>query len=221
MLSHELDRLCDVQRDRLPAGGRGGITSDFRMSRWLTRRLRPDFLLLHPHVGIAVFEVKDWDLDAMKYFIRYKDDYARLWCEDRTDRQFHLRDEPVEKVIRYKREILGLYCPRLGIQTGEHPEIRSVVTAGIGKSLALAARAAHLSAEGKQVLVVSFNLTLLHYLRDLAVRYPDPKKSIVNCIDWLHFHGWCKRVSEEAGMEKEYRQLWHGRSGGEASKERG
>ena len=31
--------------------------------------LRPDFLLLNPDVGIAVFEVKDWDLSAMRYGI--------------------------------------------------------------------------------------------------------------------------------------------------------
>ncbi|NCB60598.1 MAG: DNA helicase, partial [Gammaproteobacteria bacterium] len=29
--------------------------------------LRPDFVLLHPRAGIAVFEVKDWNLDAMHY----------------------------------------------------------------------------------------------------------------------------------------------------------
>ena len=31
--------------------------------------LRPDFVLLNPRVGIAVFEVKDWNLDAMSYFV--------------------------------------------------------------------------------------------------------------------------------------------------------
>tara|TARA_R110001606_G_C15179796_1_gene629186 strand:- start:19 stop:225 length:207 start_codon:yes stop_codon:yes gene_type:complete len=29
--------------------------------------LRPDFVLLNPNVGIAVFEVKDWNLGAMRY----------------------------------------------------------------------------------------------------------------------------------------------------------
>jgi hypothetical protein len=29
--------------------------------------LRPDFVLLNPRIGIAVFEVKDWDLSAMGY----------------------------------------------------------------------------------------------------------------------------------------------------------
>jgi hypothetical protein len=51
--------------------------------------------------------------------------------------------------------------------------------AGCGKSLALAARASQLAGEGKDVLVVSFNITLLHYLRDLAVRYPHPHESVI------------------------------------------
>ena len=32
--------------------------------------LRPDFVLLNPRVGIGVFEVKDWNLDAMHYFVK-------------------------------------------------------------------------------------------------------------------------------------------------------
>ena len=31
--------------------------------------LRPDFVLLHPKVGIAVFEVKDWNLQAMQFMM--------------------------------------------------------------------------------------------------------------------------------------------------------
>ena len=38
--------------------------------------LRPDFVLLHPRNGIAVFEAKDWDLDAMDYFVRNGNGHA-------------------------------------------------------------------------------------------------------------------------------------------------
>lgn len=79
--------------------------------------------------------------------------------------------------------------------------------AGCGKSLALAARAAHLASEGKEVLVVCFNITLLNYLRDLAVRYPHARGSVVQNITWLHFHEWCRRVCVEAGFEDKYKQL--------------
>ncbi len=44
--------------------------------------LRPDFVLLHPYAGIAVFEVKDWDLDAMSYFVRDEGGSVSLWCRD-------------------------------------------------------------------------------------------------------------------------------------------
>ena len=45
--------------------------------------------------------------------------------------------------------------------------------AGSGKSLILAARAAEILGQGKEVLVVTFNITLLHYLMDVAVRWPN------------------------------------------------
>jgi hypothetical protein len=84
-------------------------------------------------------------------------------------------------------------------------------SAGAGKSLVLAARAAHLAKfEGKRGLVTSFNVTLLHYLRDLAVRYPVPERNaLVNqFVTWIHFHGWCKRICIEAGLGDRYRALF-------------
>lgn len=93
--------------------------------------LRPDFVLLHPHAGIAVFEVKDWDLDAMTYFLRQEEDSPSLWCRDTGGKNFRQKDEPTAKVVRYKREIMNLYCPRLGIRAGEAPQIKSTVTAGV------------------------------------------------------------------------------------------
>jgi hypothetical protein len=43
--------------------------------------LRPDFVLLNPRVGIAVFEVKDWNLGAMRYFTETDTWGASLWAE--------------------------------------------------------------------------------------------------------------------------------------------
>ncbi len=61
--------------------------------------------------------------------------------------------------------------------------------------------------EGKDVLVVAYNITLWHYLRYLAYRYPDPGTGRTNRITWMHFHGWCKRVCDEAGASNEYKML--------------
>lgn len=291
--------------------------------------LRPDFVLLNPFVGIGVFEVKDWNLDA----IDYKTVHA--WGRDATilatDRRGKAipKEHPVVKVDRYKSDIINLYCPRLAMSAGTNRKFVSVVTAGVimtgattararelltghrghpehtggarekyhpivgsddleqgallhvfptaqeylhnhsrlmstefaddlrswliepdfaeaqrrpleldarqkelvsgrtartpsgyrrikgpagsGKSLVLAARAAQLTAEGKDVLVVTFNITLWHYLRDLAARYPEPNRRVCSRITWCHFHEWCKRVCREANMEDDYKALWRER----------
>ncbi len=81
--------------------------------------------------------------------------------------------------------------------------------AGSGKSMVLAARAARLLAAGKDVLVVTSNLTLINYLQDLAVRWPlPPSLHVRRNIVWLNFHSWCRRLCISAGEYDAYRQLW-------------
>lgn len=81
--------------------------------------------------------------------------------------------------------------------------------AGSGKSLVLAARAARLAAEGKSVLVASYNITLWHYLRDLIVRDLRRPGDIGN-ITLTHFHHWCRNACVAVGWEGRYDALWHG-----------
>lgn len=81
--------------------------------------------------------------------------------------------------------------------------------AGSGKSLVIAGRAAELAAAGKRVLVVTYNITLINYLLDLAVRYAQ-SGAVRNQITALNFHFWCKRVASMAGRDVEYDQLWSG-----------
>lgn len=272
--------------------------------------LRPDFVLLHPRVGVAVYEVKDWDLAAMDWqtaldrrgataITGVNNNGARVW-----------KQHPLTRLRQYRDEIAGLYCPRLGEQYGmaaitagivvpgapeaevrerlsltdtngearylvgvgrdtlegghidrvlpdyartgswhmtpdtaadlrhwlvepdvsaeqrerpalsaEQRHLASTRTelgyrrlrgpAGSGKTMVLAARAAELANDGKDVLVVSYNLTLLNYLRDSATRFGCPR----NRVTWFNFHSWCKRVMFEAGMGAEYNALWHEPSG--------
>lgn len=75
--------------------------------------------------------------------------------------------------------------------------------AGSGKSLVLAARAANLASEGRSVLIVTFNITLWHYLRDLIVRGATRAGSMEN-ITFVHFHDWCKRVCQTPPFLNEY-----------------
>ncbi|CDX58719.1 conserved hypothetical protein [Mesorhizobium plurifarium] len=89
--------------------------------------LRPDFVLLNPNAGIAVFEVKDWNLTAMRYYVKERaKGRPELWASrDAVD--FCIQSQnPVTKVNLYKKEIFDLYCPRLQRGNGW-----AAVTAGV------------------------------------------------------------------------------------------
>uniref|UniRef100_UPI0032E3893D UvrD-helicase domain-containing protein n=1 Tax=Brevundimonas sp. UBA7534 TaxID=1946138 RepID=UPI0032E3893D len=275
--------------------------------------LRPDFVLLNPDVGIGVFEVKDWNLGALRYFTK-KDQYGLpVLMGEQDGRQFSLQSQnPVTKVDAYKQSIYNLYCPRLAQKNGYgaitagvifpfaraesvrslfspfiknseddkfakyspisgmeeigrgdiaavfpescreksylmndtlaadlrgwlvEPDFSStqrlpleldavqknlVVTwpatgyrrvkgpAGSGKSLVLAARAAQRARDGKSVLVVTFNITLWHYLKDLVVR-ARPGRGGMQMIQFDHFHLFCRRAAEQADMGNDYIALF-------------
>lgn len=275
--------------------------------------LRPDFVLLNPKVGVAVYEVKDWNLNAMNYYMHCDHVRPPQLMGQKDGISFSLQKEnPIEKVIRYKKEIHGLYCPRLkqnkgfGVITAgvifpfaddgqlkmlfdeslkyhgikkynniypivgqealasgkswrvlpnadKHsneiyeelakdlrrwlvePDVsaeqreplvldanqKALATtrtesgyrrvrgpAGSGKSLVLAARAAELLKEGKTVLVVTFNITLINYLMDLAVRWPGATGKTRQDVTWLNFHAWCKRVCDDLAEGSLYDDLW-------------
>jgi hypothetical protein len=277
--------------------------------------LRPDFVLLNPHIGIAVFEVKNWNLTAMRYWVDEERSPPTLMGNDGT-RDFSLKaSDPVSRIRLYKEMIKDLFCPRMnktaanalitagiiftsspterveqllspllerykmrtekarryypvsGLDALENgavsvvfpeserrssgkmhfgyaqdlrnwlvePSIsseqrkplpidsrqRELATtrapqgyrrirgpAGSGKSLVLAARAGQLVSEGRDILVVSFNITLLHYLQDLTVRWSEQSRGARKKATWWNFHFWCKYVCFEAGASDDYWSLW-------------
>ena len=287
--------------------------------------LRPDLVLLNSYAGIAVYEIKDWNLNSIQYSI-----------------QSETTKNPINKIKLYEEELLELYCPRLNDRFGN--AARQTITAGLiftrlpqakvesllvpyrahrypgmntypeyyplaglesleegnlntlfptcrqwgrqnpsrimsedtandlrgwlkepafsqeqrepleldesqndiatnrtetgyrrvkgpagsGKSLALAARAAELASEDKQVLVCTFNITLMSYLRDLvarhtrylATRHAMRRRVIRQRIEYRNFHNWCKRICINAGYEHDYNQLWTNNQNEEALKHR-
>lgn len=278
--------------------------------------LRPDFVLLNPKVGIAVFEVKDWDLDAMNYWLEDRgNEKSPLLLASKGGKSFSLQKEnPIEQIHKYKEEIFNLYCPRLqqrhgyavitagvifpfakeaalkelfasslnyrgmdkyprynplvGLESLQTLDIRNVFPeaqrsfssymsedmandlrswliepdfsaeqrlpveldsrqrelsktrtssgyrrikgpAGSGKSLILAARVGELLKEDKEILVVTFNITLLNYLKDMAVRF---KREARGSVTWLNFHSWCSRICRDCDASEEYSSLWSGAS---------
>ena len=87
--------------------------------------LRPDFVLLHPTIGIAVYEVKDWDLKAMDYFVPNKSK-PELWARKGGKEFSRQKENPIAKARYYREAIFNLYCPRLKKNKGF-----GVITAGI------------------------------------------------------------------------------------------
>ena len=278
--------------------------------------LRPDFVLLHPRCGMAVYEVKDWNLLGLDYFVQHDGGGPRLMGH-RDGRAFSLgARDPVAAIDRYKHEIHGLYVPSLSAGGGfgcivagviftsattrdtedlllplreakghtKYPKLYPVIgaemlksydertlrtllnsarriddrmsdrvatdlrhwlvepsfsrdqrvpltdlltsrqrllcvnkervrfrrvkgPAGSGKSLVLAGRAAELAMQGRRVLIVTFNITLINYLLDLAVQYAQ-SGAVRGQITALNFHHWCRRIASMAGKDNEYDALW-------------
>jgi hypothetical protein len=279
--------------------------------------LRPDIVLLNPKVGIAVFEVKDWDLDAFVYEVENRPGRDPLIRgRDATGRRFTKtsREDPFAQAALYREEIARLYCPSLDEERGiaaitagvifpaasdarvldlftsvhrfyqpdeardywrlagrttldrgafrdvlpsaahsssrlmtdaiaeelrhwlvepdvardqrsppklsasqqRHVDVRDGPRfrrlkgpAGSGKSAVLAARADSLEEEGKDVLVLTYNLTLPNYLRDLASAFRRSRGgSRAESITWLSFHEWCRRQAYALGYSDAYKAVW-------------
>lgn len=88
--------------------------------------LRPDFVLLNPKIGIAIFEVKGWNFNAMDYFIKNKNLYARDPHEEFSIEH----NNPITKLRNYKQDLFELYCPRLGIQVAKTSKAYATITVG-------------------------------------------------------------------------------------------
>jgi len=77
-------------------------------------------------------------------------------------------------------------------------------SAGSGKSVTLVRRAAKVAAEGKDVLFVYFNNSLVNYLRDICDRTGDAHSSQ---IDWRTFHSYCGLLSKQLGCPEKFDEL--------------
>lgn len=77
-----------------------------------------------------------------------------------------------------------------------HFRLRGV--AGSGKTLIIAYRAAKLASQGFKVLVVTYNITLWHYIQDMIKRAPF--NFDLRNITRIHFHGFCNDILNELGV---------------------
>lgn len=82
--------------------------------------LRPDFVLLHPQNGIAVFEVKDFNFQSIRYSCQKDAQGNSLVTGTYAAGTFTWRGlrNPFQKVRLYRDHIAELYCPRLDTVSG-------------------------------------------------------------------------------------------------------
>ncbi len=79
-------------------------------------------------------------------------------------------------------------------QPGHH-RVRGV--AGSGKTQVLAYRAGELASQGYHVLIITFNLTLWHYIHDMVAR--SPFDFTWDNFTFTYFHGFCKDILNKSG----------------------
>jgi hypothetical protein len=76
--------------------------------------------------------------------------------------------------------------------------------AGSGKTLALASRAALLAGDGKRVLILTFNITLAHYISDLVGRRSRELGVDRRNVDLIHIHGFCLDIMQDFGTQRDW-----------------
>lgn len=152
----------------------------------------------HDGLGAEIIDLVPFFKMTHSKFMR--EEYAsdlRLWLEEpraKIDQRTPLSlSKDQERLVKKEKTINGFR------------RIRG--SAGSGKSLILAKKAANLALEGKKVLILTFNITICNYLADLAVRAALPKTGVRNKIDFLNYHSWAKRVCILTGYAWAYEAL--------------
>ncbi|NUY82472.1 UvrD-helicase domain-containing protein [Flavobacterium sp. MAH-1] len=126
------------------------------------------------------------------------DSYLRqsyYWVKDCNKEILFWLNPPFHSIEQGIKLNLNTYQKKFAEPEPGHHRVRGV--AGSGKTQVLAHRAGNLASQGYRVLILSFNITLWHYIRDMVQRSPY-------AFSWKqftfgHFHGFCKDVLNEFG----------------------
>lgn len=140
-------------------------------------------------------------LEAIKYnFNAHYAEDLRAWlrCSDYKIQA----SQPLPKLDARQEELV----------TRDHPKFLKICgSAGSGKTMILAAKAAKFLVEGKKVLILTYNITLINYIRNLIhqnlneMQHND-KAPIKYVISW--FHRFAKTQLWNLGWGEDYIGLW-------------
>jgi hypothetical protein len=117
------------------------------------------------------------------------------WNSDWNKEVLFWLNPPFHSIEQTVRLTLNKYQKLFAEPKTGHYRVRGV--AGSGKTQVLAYRAGELASKGFRVLILSFNITLWHYIRDMVQR--SPFEFEWNRFTFNHFHGFCKDILNEFG----------------------
>ena len=143
-----------------------------------------------PVLGQEVFGDRGW----LKRLV-YGGDKKSAGLASRTFERLHSRLAEHEALAE-QRQPLRLSAGARNVESNPSGAVIRRVrgSAGSGKTLGIAARAGQLAAEGKRVLVLSFNITLAHYIQDLVRRHAQYLGADHRLVDCMHMHGFASAV---------------------------
>ncbi len=117
------------------------------------------------------------------------------WTRDWNKEILFWLNPPFHSIEQGTKLTLNTYQKKFAEPQKGHYRVRGV--AGSGKTQVLAYRAANLASQGYRVLILSFNITLWHYIRDMVAR--SPFGFGWDRFTFGHFHGFCKDILNEFG----------------------
>lgn len=162
----------------------------------LMRKYHPAIGYDAPQIGLANL-IDFFGMRSSKYMNEHHATDLRFWLDEpraKHDQRANISLSPAQ------RSLLSRERTKNGFR-----RIRG--SAGSGKSMLLAAKAAAVAAKDKKVLVVSYNVTLGNYLGDLVSRASLPGTNQRKKIEFLHYHAWARRVCILTGNSERYRNL--------------
>lgn len=117
------------------------------------------------------------------------------WTRDWNKEILFWLNPPFHSIEQGTKLTLNTYQKKFAEPQKGHYRVRGV--AGSGKTQVLAYRAGNLASQGYRVLILSFNITLWHYIRDMVSR--SPFGFSWGRFTFGHFHGFCKDILNEFG----------------------
>lgn len=117
------------------------------------------------------------------------------WKRDWNDEILFWLNPPFHSIEQGTKLTLNPYQKKFAEPKKGHFRVRGV--AGSGKTQVLAYRAGNLASQGYRILILTFNITLWHYMRDMIARSPFGFNW--DKFTFGHFHGFCKDILNEFG----------------------